>query len=102
MRREPSRVLLVHAGEVAWIGEQYAHLDDVIEARAAGLQNGLAVGQSLSCLDLDGFASQVARSPVRVSMPVVPESNTCDPALTAWLYSGELGTSLTSRQEDRL
>src|SRR3954471_19638086 len=26
-------------------------------------------------------------------MPVMPESSTCDPALTAWLYSGELGAS---------
>ena len=32
-----------------------------------------------------------ARTPVLGSMPVVPETNTCDPALTPWLYSGELG-----------
>ena len=30
-----------------------------------------------------------ASSPVLGSMPVVPEMNSCDPALTAWLYSGE-------------
>ena len=29
--------------------------------------------------------------PVLGSIPVVPETNTCDPALTPWLYSGELG-----------
>jgi hypothetical protein len=32
-----------------------------------------------------------AIAPVFGSMPTVPEMNTCDPALTPWLKSGELG-----------
>lgn len=89
-QRGPAGVLLIHACEVAGIGEQYAHFDYVIEAGAASLQNGLAVGQRLARLELDGIP---ARSPVLGSMPVVPATNSCDPAFTPWLYSGELGAS---------
>jgi hypothetical protein len=32
-----------------------------------------------------------ARLPVLGSMPTMPETNTCGPALTPWLYRGELG-----------
>src|SRR5580704_15653963 len=32
-----------------------------------------------------------ARLPVSGSMPTMPETSTCGPALTPWLYSGDLG-----------
>ena len=32
--REPPRVFLVQAGEVGGMGEQYSHLDDVVQAGA--------------------------------------------------------------------
>jgi len=32
-----------------------------------------------------------ARLPVLGSMPTMPETRTCGPALNHWLYSGELG-----------
>jgi hypothetical protein len=68
-QREPAGVLLIHACEVAGIGEQYAHFDYVIEAGAASLQNGLAVGQRLARLELDGISGQVAGAWVDAGCP---------------------------------
>jgi hypothetical protein len=42
-----------------------------------------------------------ASSPVFGSIPTMPETSTCDPALTPWLYSGELGALLGSRGHGR-
>jgi len=42
--------ILVQAGEVGGVGEQYSDLDDVVQAGAACLEYGLAIRQRLSCL----------------------------------------------------
>ncbi len=60
LRWEPLRVHLVHAVEIGRIDQQHAHLDDVVQAGTAGTENGLAVGQRLSCLSLDRLAGEAA------------------------------------------
>ena len=42
-------------------------------------------------LFMDAGAKLAAIRPVLGSIPVVPEMNTWEPALTPWLNSGELG-----------
>src|SRR6266567_6761241 len=77
--REPPCVFLVQAGEVGGAGEQYSHLGDVVQAGAAGLENGLAIRQRLSCLALDRVSGEAAGTRVD---PDDAETSTCGPALT--------------------
>ena len=65
----------------SWVGEQYSGLDDVVQAGAAWLEYGLAIRQRLSCLILDRVS---ARLPLLGSMPAMPETTTCGPALAPW------------------
>jgi hypothetical protein len=60
--REPAPVLLIQASEIGRVSEQYADLDDILQAGAAGLENSLAVRQRLPGLCLDGVSRRAASS----------------------------------------
>lgn len=46
--REKGRVDLVHSGEIGHVGQENVDLDRVVEARPAGLEDGIEVAKDLS------------------------------------------------------
>src|ERR1700712_55534 len=66
---EPGAVLLIHAVEVGWTGEEHPDLDDIAECRPARKQDRLAVAQSLPRLGLDRVARKGAATDVHTDQP---------------------------------
>lgn len=57
----PLGVLLVHRGEVTHVGEEDVDLDDLLDGRASGGEDGLQVLEAECCLLTDGALEHVAR-----------------------------------------